>query len=135
MLTSILGARFRWHEANGWTFEPVIVGADTIEYTLTAGPHTGRHAIQHFFYNRVAPDIETTAWYEESGALVHITWYLDSQTSHRFWAAPAWLAKDFSVYIGDNQDPAFLDKMAKLRTEQQDWPRHVGDDDGYFELL
>ena len=49
-----------------------IVGPDNVEYTLTAGPHAGRHAIQHFYYQRVAPGVETTVWYEESGALVHI---------------------------------------------------------------
>ena len=84
MLTSILGARLRWHQANGWVFDPVIVGPDIIEYTLTKAPHAGRHAIQHFYYQRVAPGIETTAWYEESGAIVHITWYLETQTTHRF---------------------------------------------------
>jgi hypothetical protein len=25
MLTSILGARLRWHQADGWVFDPVIV--------------------------------------------------------------------------------------------------------------
>jgi hypothetical protein len=49
MLTSILGARLSWHFANGWVFEPAIV-----DYTLKAGPHAGRHAIQHFYYQRVA---------------------------------------------------------------------------------
>jgi hypothetical protein len=47
MLTSILGARLRWHLADGWVFDPVIVGPDIIEYTLKEGPHAGRHAIQH----------------------------------------------------------------------------------------
>jgi hypothetical protein len=55
MLASILGARLSWHFANGWVFEPAIVGPDVVEYTLTAGPHAGRHAIQHFYYQRVAP--------------------------------------------------------------------------------
>ena len=68
MLTSILGTRLSWHFANGWVFEPCIVGSDNVEYTLTAGPHAGRHAIQHFYYQRVAPGVETTVWYEESGA-------------------------------------------------------------------
>ena len=35
MPNSILGARLRWHQANGWVFDPVIVGPDIIEYTLT----------------------------------------------------------------------------------------------------
>ena len=39
MLDSILGARLSWHFANGWVFEPAIVGPDIVEYTLTAGPH------------------------------------------------------------------------------------------------
>jgi hypothetical protein len=50
MLDSILGARLSWHFANGWVFEPAIVGPDNVEYTLTEGPHAGRHAIQHFYY-------------------------------------------------------------------------------------
>jgi phenolic acid decarboxylase len=135
MLTSILGARLRWHQAEGWVFDPVIVGPDIIEYTLKEGPHAGRHAIQHTYYQRVAPGIETTAWYEESGAVLHITWYLETQTSHRFAALPAWLAKDMTVYRGDNQDPAFVEKIRKLSSERQDWPRHILSDDGYFVVL
>jgi hypothetical protein len=122
MLTSILGARLRWHLADGWVFDPVIVGPDIIEYTLKEGPHAGRHAIQRTYYQRVAPGIETTAWYEESGAVLHITWYLEAQTSHRFAALPAWLAKDMTVYRGDKQDPAFVEKIRKLSSQQQDWP-------------
>ena len=68
MLSSILGARLSWHFANGWVFEPAIVGPDSVEYSLKEGPHAGRHAIQHFYYQRVAPGVETTVWYEESGA-------------------------------------------------------------------
>jgi phenolic acid decarboxylase len=135
MLTSILGARLRWHEVGGWVFDPVIVGPDTIEYTVKEGPHAGRHAIQHFYYQRVAPGIETTAWYEESGTVVHITWYLEAQTTHRFATVPAWLAEDFTVYRGDNQDPAFIKKIRELSSQRQDWPRTVMDDEGYFEVL
>ena len=50
MLTSILGARLSWHFANGWVFEPAIVGPDIVDYTLKEGPHAGRHAIQHFYF-------------------------------------------------------------------------------------
>jgi len=135
MLTSILGARLRWHVADGWVFDPVMVEPDSIEYTLTEGPHAGRHAIQHIYYQRVAPGIETTAWYEESGAVLHITWYLQTQTSHRFAALPAWLATDMTVYRGDNQDPAFVEHISKLRSLRQDWPRHILSDDGYFVVL
>ena len=56
MLTSILGARLSWHFANGWVFEPAIVGSDIVDYHLKEGPHAGRHAIQHFYYQRVAPE-------------------------------------------------------------------------------
>src|ERR1700724_1415196 len=125
MLTSILGARLSWHFANGWVFEPAIVGPDIVDYTLKEGPHAGRHAIQHFYYERVAPGVETTVWYEESGALVHITWYLETQTTHRFAALPAWLGEDMSVYRGDNQDPAFIEKIRKLSSENQDFPRKI----------
>ena len=135
MLTSILGTRLSWHFANGWVFEPYIVRSDNVEYTLTANPHAGRHAIQHFYYQRVAPGVETTVWYEESGALVHITWYLESQTTHRFAALPAWLGEDMSVYRGDNQDPAFIEKIRKLSSENQDFPRKILNDDGYFRVL
>lgn len=136
MLTSILGARLRWHLADGWVFEPVIVGPDTIEYTLTEGPHLGRHAIQRTYYERVAPGIETTAWYEESGAVLHVTWYLETCTTRRFAALPAWLAEDIgSVYAGDNQDPVFVEHIEALRTQRQDWPRRILFDPGYFEVL
>jgi phenolic acid decarboxylase len=135
MLTSILGARLSWHFANGWVFEPAIVGPDIVDYTLKEGPHAGRHAIQHFYFQRVAPGVETTVWYEESGALVHITWYLETQTVHRFAALPAWLAEDMTVYRGDNQDPAFLEKIKKLISSRQDWPRHILNDEGYFKVI
>jgi phenolic acid decarboxylase len=135
MLTSILGARLRWHLAGGWVFDPVIVGPDFIEYTLKKGPHAGRHAIQRTYYQRVAPGVESTAWYEESGAIVHMTWYLETRTVHRFAALPAWLADDMTVYRGDNQDPAFAEKIGTLRSERQDWPRRILNDDGYFVLL
>jgi phenolic acid decarboxylase len=132
MLTSILGARLRWYLADGWVFDPVLVGPDRIEYTLQEGPHAGRHAIQLTHYQRVAPGIETTAWYEESGAVLHITWYLESQTTHRFAALPAWLAEDMTVYRGDNQDPAFVEKIRLVRAQRQDWPRRILSDEGYF---
>jgi phenolic acid decarboxylase len=135
MLTSILGARLSWYQADGWVFDPVIVGPDIIEYTLAKGPHAGRHAIQHFYYQRVAPGVETTVWYEESGAIVHITWYLETQTTHRFAALPAWLAKDMTVYRGDNQNPAFIEKIRKLISQQEDWPRHILNDEGYFKVI
>ena len=135
MLNTILGARLSWHFANGWIFEPAIVGPDIVDYTLKEGPHAGRHAIQHFYYQRVAPGVETTVWYEESGALVHITWYLETQTTHRFAALPAWLAEDMTVYRGDNQDPAFIEKIRKLISQQEDWPRHILNDDGYFKVI
>src|SRR6266446_10953234 len=95
----------------------------------------GRHAIQHFYYQRVGPGVETTVWYEESGAVVHMTWYLESQTVHRFAALPAWLAEDMTVYRGDNQDPAFLAKIIKLSSERPDWPRHLINDDGFFRIM
>jgi phenolic acid decarboxylase len=135
MLTSILGARLRWHFADGWVFDPAIVGPDIVDYSLKEGPHAGRHAIQHFYYQRVAPRIETTSWYEESGAVVHITWYLETQTMHRFAAPPAWLSDDMTVYQGDNQDQTFIEKIRKLSSQHQDWPRRILDDDGYFQAI
>jgi phenolic acid decarboxylase len=135
MLKSILGARLSWHFADGWVFEPAIVGPDIVDYSLKEGPHAGRHAIQHFYYQRVAPGVETTVWYEESGAVVHLTWYLETQTVHRFAALPAWLGEDMTVYRGDNQDPAFIAKIRKLASERQDWPRRILNDDGYFKVI
>jgi len=135
MLTSILGTHLSWHFAAGWVFEPAIVGPDFVEYTLKEGPHVGRYAIQHFHYQRVAPGVETTVWYEESGAVVHMTWYLETQTVHRWAALPAWLGEDMTVYSGSNQDPAFIERIGKLRSERQDWPRKILNDDGYFEVL
>jgi phenolic acid decarboxylase len=135
MITSVLGKKLSLHLANGWVFEPAIVGSDCIEYTLKEGPHVGRHAIQRFFYQRVAPGVETTVWYEESGAIVHFTWYLESQTVHRFAALPAWLGKDMSVYAGSNQDPAFREKIQELITTNQDYPRRLLNDNGFFTVL
>jgi phenolic acid decarboxylase len=135
MLASILGARLSLHLAEGWVFEPFSVGPDIAEYTLKEGPHAGRHAVQHPYYQRVAPGVETTAWYEESGAVVHLTWYLETGTVHRFAALPAWLGEDMTVYRGDNQDPAFLETMRTLRSQRQDWPRRILSDEGYFVAL
>jgi len=45
MLTSILGSRLSWYQADGWVFDPVIVGPDIIEYTLAKGPHAARSSI------------------------------------------------------------------------------------------
>jgi phenolic acid decarboxylase len=135
MLNSIVGARVRLHLANGWVFDPFIIGADIVDYTMAAGSHAGRHAIQRTYYQRVADGIETTAWYEESGEIVHFTWYLAGQTLHRFSAIPAWLAADFSVDRGDNQDPNFVEKIRKLASENADWPRQIMNDVGYFEVL
>jgi phenolic acid decarboxylase len=135
MLTSILGARMRWHFANGWVFEPAIVRPDVVDYRLKEGPHAGRHAVQKLYYQRVAPGIEITSWYEESGAVIHLTWHLATHTMHRFAALPAWLAEDMSIYKGDNQDPAFIEKIRKLSLQRPDWPRRILDDDGYFEVI
>jgi phenolic acid decarboxylase len=135
MIASVLGQKLSWHFANGWVFEPAIVGPDHVEYTLKEGPHVGRHAIQRFFYHRVAPGVESTVWYEESGAVVHMTWYLESQTVHRFAALPAWLDEDMSVYAGSNQDPAFREKIRGLIATNQDYPRRLMDDDGFFRVL
>jgi len=135
MLTSILGQRLSWHFADGWVFEPAIVRPGSVEYIVKEGPHAGRHAIQHFYYQRVAPGVETTVWSEESGAIVHMTWYLETQTVHRFAALPAWLGKDMTVYAGDNQDPSFIAKIRKLSQTRPDWPRHIIDDQGFFEIL
>jgi hypothetical protein len=40
-----------------------------------------------------------------------------------------------TVYRGDNQDPAFVEKIRKLSSQGQDWPRHILSDDGYFVVL
>jgi hypothetical protein len=32
-------------------------------------------------------------------------------------------------------DPAFIEKIRELRSQRQDWPRRIMDDDGYFEVL
>ncbi len=106
-----------------------------VEYSLKEGPHAGRHANQHFSYQRVAPGVETKAWYEESGAVVHMTWYLETQTVHCFAALPAWLGEDMTVYRGDNQDPAFIEKIRRLSSNGPDWPRRIMDDDGFFLVI
>jgi phenolic acid decarboxylase len=148
MIQTVLGKRFRWFEASTWLddggilrpqvwhFEPVVVGADFIEYTLAEGPHIGRHAIQQIEYHRVAPGIETTAWCEESGAVVHITWYLDSQTTHRFRVRAAWQVQyPYTTFAGDNQDPEYLTKIRDLAAKGPGGRGDVKSDDGYFELL
>jgi phenolic acid decarboxylase len=135
VIETILGAKIRWYQPNGWVFNPVPAGPDTIDYTVEAGPHAGRHAVQRTHYHRIAPGIEFTSWYEEVGTVVNIIWYLETQTTHRFAALPAWAADDFTVLIGDNQDPRYLDKVRELAATKPDGPRHVLADDGYFELL
>jgi hypothetical protein len=42
---------------------------------------------------------------------------------------------DMTFYRGDNQDPAFIAKIRKLSSQQQDWPRHILNDDGYFRVI
>lgn len=135
MIESILGHTLGWYFPDGWVYEPAVVGPDIVDYHQKEGPHKGRHAIQHFFYQRVAPGVETTVWYEESGLVVHLTWYLETQTMHRFAALPAWLVEDMSIYKGDNQDPAFIERIQKHIAEGSDWPRRVINDDGFFRVL
>ena len=40
-----------------------------------------------------------------------------------------------TVYRGDNQDPAFIEKIRKLASTKQDWPRHILNDEGYFKVI
>ncbi|HET6501533.1 MAG TPA: phenolic acid decarboxylase [Amycolatopsis sp.] len=134
-LTTILGARLRWHHPNNWLFDPVVIGPDTIDYTVREGPHAGRHAVQPTHYHRIAPGIELTSWYEEVGTVVTIVWYLETQTTHRFAAIPAWAAQDIGRIAADNQDPEYLEKVARLAADGSDGPRLILADDGYFELL
>lgn len=135
MLTTILGTTIRWHQSGDWVFDPFQVRADRVEYTLAQGPHIGRHATQVFDYQKVAPGVETTAWYEESGAVVHVTWYLETRTTHRFAAIPAWLAEDMTLSVGDNGDPAFLDRIRQAAAVGPDYPRRILSDQGYFEII
>jgi phenolic acid decarboxylase len=135
MVSSILGKTLRWHQGGDWILDPVHVRADRIEYEIAQGPHAGRHAVQEFIYHRVTAGIETTAWCEENGAIVHITWFLESQTTRRFAAIPAWVAEDISVIIGDNRDPEFLTKMTRLAEHGSDQPRKIVADQGFFEIV
>ncbi|MCW1100259.1 phenolic acid decarboxylase [Streptomyces sp. RS2] len=135
MLNTILGAKIHWTQPGGWVFNPVYVGPDTIDYTVAKGPHAGRHAVQHAHFHRVAPGIELTSWYEETGTVVNVIWYLESQTTHRFAALPAWAVEDYSVLVGDNRDPQYLAHIRKLAATKPDGPRHLLSDDGYFEVL
>jgi hypothetical protein len=50
-------------------------------------------------------------------------------------ALPAWLAEDMTVYPGDNHDPAFAEKIRQLRSQRQDWPRHILSGEGYYVVL
>jgi phenolic acid decarboxylase len=133
-LSTILGARLTWYQRDGWVFDPVVIGPDTIEYTLREGPHTGRHAVQPTHYHRIAPGIELVSWHEETGTVVNVIWYLESQTTHRYAALPAWVAQDISRTAADNRDPEYLERVARLAAEGPDGPRRILADDGYFEL-
>ena len=62
MLNTILGARLSWHFANGWVFEPAIVGPDIVDYTLMKEAIRRTACHPHFYYQRVAPGVETTVW-------------------------------------------------------------------------
>ncbi|MBO0878824.1 MAG: phenolic acid decarboxylase [Mycobacterium sp.] len=135
MLKTIVGQRLHLYLPNGWEFDPWITGAGYIEYTLTAGPHEGRHAIQKPKYRRLAENLEFLGWYEETGTTVTLIWNLDTQIVERFATVPRWLADvDMSISAGDNQDPEFRAKMAELAAAGPDMPRHVYQDFGYFEL-
>jgi phenolic acid decarboxylase len=96
LLTSILGARLSRHFANGWVFEPAIVGPDIVDYTVKEGSHAGRDAIQHFYFQRVAPGVETTVVRGKWRARPYSLVFRDT-TVHRFAALPAWLAEDMTV--------------------------------------
>jgi phenolic acid decarboxylase len=135
MSKTILGSRIRWYQPNGWVFDPVVVGPDTIDYTVKEGPHAGRHAVQRTHYHRIAPGIEFTSWYEEVGTVVNIIWYLESQTTHRFAALPAWAGEDLSTLIWDNQDPEYLARVRETALAKPDGPRLILSDDGHFELI
>jgi phenolic acid decarboxylase len=135
VIDTILGARIRWWQPNGWVFDPVVIGPDTMDYTVKEGPHAGRHAVHKMYFHRVAPGIEFTSWYEEVGTVVTIIWYLETQTTHRFAALPAWAGKDLGVLIGDNRDPEYLERVRTLAAREPDGPRMVLSDDGYFALL
>ncbi|WP_433635521.1 phenolic acid decarboxylase [Nocardia sp. CA-120079] len=133
MLNSIVGKKLRLYLPNGWVFEPWITGPDYIEYTLTAGPHEGRHAIQKPTYRRLADNVEFLGWYEETGTVVTLTWFLGPQTVARYAAVPKWLADvDMSISAGDNQDPEFREEMARRAAIGPDMPRHIYADHGYF---
>ncbi|WP_330252823.1 phenolic acid decarboxylase [Nocardia sp. NBC_00565] len=135
MLKSIVGQRLHLYLPNGWEFDPWITGAGFIEYTLTAGPHTGRHAVQKPTYRRLADNVEFLGWYEETGTVVTLVWHLDTQTVDRFAAVPRWLADgDMAASTGDNQDPVFREEMARRAAAGPDMPRHIYADHGYFEL-
>jgi phenolic acid decarboxylase len=144
----MLGKTFRWWESGWyddeaetftpepWRFEPVRMGVDHIEYTLAEGPHAGRQAIQRIYYQRVAPNVELTTWCEESGFVLTITWYLDSQTTHRIAVIPAWLVRNLrEIYAGNNQDPDFQKRLRDAADSGSDHPRKIISDTGYFELL
>jgi phenolic acid decarboxylase len=135
VIRTILGTKIRWFEVNGWVFDPVVLRPDTIDYTVQEGPHAGRHAIQKIHYHRIAPNVEQTSWYEETGTVVNIIWYLDAQTTHRFAALPRWASDDIASIAGDNQDPAFLERVRKAAQKGPDGPRMILADDGYFEVL
>jgi hypothetical protein len=47
----------------------------------------------------------------------------------------SWLGKDMTVYKGDNQDPAFIEKIQKHIAEGPDWARRLMNDDGFFKVL
>jgi phenolic acid decarboxylase len=134
-LNTILGARLSLHQPNGWIFDPVVVGPDTIDYTVREGPHAGRHAVQPTHYHRIAPGVEQTSWYEEIGTVVTIIWYLETQTIHRFAAIPAWAAEDIGRIAADNKDPEYLEKVERLAADGPDGPRLILADDGYFTVL
>jgi hypothetical protein len=36
-------------------------------------------------------------------------------------------------YVGNNQEPAFIEKIRKQISTRCDWPRHIIDDQGFFE--
>jgi len=95
-----LGARLSWHFANGWIFEPAIVGPDIVDYTLKvrATRGTACHPVTSTISG--SSGSRDHGRHEESGALVHITWYLETQTVHRFAALPCLAGRRYDRLSG-----------------------------------
>jgi len=106
-----------------WVFDPVIVGPDIIEYTLTKAPHADGTP-SSILLQRSLQDRDHRL-VRESGAIRPYHVVLETQTTHRFWAFPA-CSRRFQRLSGRQPGPAFIEKIGTLHHSARTGPGALG---------